>query len=325
MARGLRVAAALLALGLGMAAAAELSREAVNEAEFEEGAALAEGQSPLVLKAQVLLDRAGVSPGVIDGILGENVEKAVRAFETLQGLEADGKLDAETWAKLEEAAGGEALVEYTISEDDVDGPFVEEIPEDYAKKAEMECQCYTGPAELLAEKFHMDIDLLRQLNEGADFGKVGTTITVANVEGGETPEKVARLEADKALGQVRGYDSEDKLVVAYPATIGSEENPSPSGTHEVRTVATDAAYYYRPDVNFQQGDNTEPLTIPPGPNNPIGTVWIDLTEPTYGIHGTPEPEKIDKTQSHGCVRLTNWDAEELAELVEPGVPVAFVE
>ena len=99
--------------------------------------------------------------------------------------------------------------------------------------------------------------------------------------------------------------------------------PSPSGTHLVNAIAPDAAYYYRPEVNFQQGDNTEPLTIPPGPNNPVGTTWIDLTEPTYGIHGTPEPSRIDKTSSHGCVRLTNWDVEELAALIEKGVRVEF--
>jgi len=113
--------------------------------------------------------------------------------------------------------------------------------------------------------------------------------------------------------------------VAYPATIGSEQTPSPSGTHRVKSIASDAAYYYRPDVNFRQGKNTEPLTIPPGPNNPIGSVWIDLSEPTYGIHGTPEPSKIDKTFSHGCVRLTNWDAEELARLVKKGVEVHFLD
>ena len=325
MRRALGLMAAFLGLGLSPAFAAELSMEAVNGAEYEEGADFQEGQSPLVLKAQVLLDRANASPGVIDGYLGENVGKAIRAFETVQGLEPDGKLDAEVWARLKEVSGGEALVTYSISEDDVDGPFVDEIPEDYAEKAEMECQCYTSPAELLAEKFHMDIDLLEQLNEGADFGAAGTEIVVAKVEGGSEPGKVARIEADKDLKQVRGYDADDKLVVAYPATIGSEELPSPSGTHEVKAIAMDAAYYYRPDENFQQGDNTEPLTIPSGPNNPIGTVWIDLSEPTYGIPGTPEPAEIDKTHSHGCVRLTNWDAEQLAGLIESGVTVEFVE
>ncbi len=131
------------------------------------------------------------------------------------------------------------------------------------------------------------------------------------------------LIADKVNAQLTGYDASGKLVVAYPATIGSEELPSPSGTHVVDAIAIDAAYYYNPDINFKQGANTEKLTLPPGPNNPIGTTWIDLSEPTYGIHGTPEPSKIDKTYSHGCVRLTNWDVEELATLVRKGVTVEF--
>jgi lipoprotein-anchoring transpeptidase ErfK/SrfK len=134
---------------------------------------------------------------------------------------------------------------------------------------------------------------------------------------------VSYLIADKSRKQLLGYDAAKRLVVSYPATIGSPELPSPSGTHMVSEIVPDPAYYYRPGVNFQQGDNDEPLTVPPGPNNPVGTTWIDLTEPTYGIHGTPEPALIDKTSSHGCVRLTNWDAAELATLLDKGVPVEF--
>jgi len=134
---------------------------------------------------------------------------------------------------------------------------------------------------------------------------------------------VATLVADKVNAQLRGYDTDGKLVVAYPATIGSDELPSPSGTHVINAIAKNAAYYYDPDINFKQGSNAAKLTIPPGPNNPIGTTWIDLSEPTYGIHGTPEPSKIDKTRSHGCIRLTNWDVEELTVLVEKGVSVEF--
>ncbi|PZN49764.1 MAG: hypothetical protein DIU65_13850, partial [Proteobacteria bacterium] len=125
--------------------------------------------------------------------------------------------------------------------------------------------------------------------------------------------------------QVFAYDEAGKLVAAYPATIGSSDTPSPSGTHAVSRIAFDPNYTYNPKVNFKQGDNDKILTIPPGPNGPVGTVWIALDKPTYGIHGTPEPSKIGKTHSHGCVRLTNWDAAELAKLVKPGVPVEFVD
>jgi len=131
-------------------------------------------------------------------------------------------------------------------------------------------------------------------------------------------------QADKTTRQLRAYDAAGNLLVAYPATIGSTGTPSPTGTHLVNAVAPMPNYTYNPDVNFQQGDNTEKLIIPPGPNGPVGSMWIDLTEPTFGIHGTPDPSKIDKTQSHGCVRLTNWDAEELSKMVKPGVPVVFI-
>jgi lipoprotein-anchoring transpeptidase ErfK/SrfK len=176
---------------------------------------------------------------------------------------------------------------------------------------------------MFAERFHMDEDLLLELNKGVDFAVPGTVIVVTAVGLPKADTPVTYLIADKGRAQLLGYGEGDRLVVSYPATIGSETMPSPSGTHLVNAIAPDAAYYYRPEVNFQQGDNTERLTIPPGPNNPVGTTWIDLTEPTYGIHGTPEPSRIDKTSSHGCVRLTNWDVEELAALIEKGVRVEF--
>ncbi len=308
----------------GSAKAAELSRQAVNAAQFVQAFETAEGQSPLVLKVQILLDRAGASPGVLDGYYGENVAKAISTFETMRGLTVDGKLDAEVWAALAGAAAAPVLVEYQVTEGDVGTEFVARIPDDYAKMAEMERLGYTSLEEMLSERFHMDIDLLIGLNSGANWS-AGSKLIVADVRGSQLEGEVARIEADKAKAQLRAYDRGGKLLAAYPATIGSSENPSPSGTHEVRAIAFDPAYYYQPDVNFQQGDNTEALKIPPGPNNPVGSVWIDLSEPTYGIHGTPEPAAIDKTASHGCVRLTNWDAEELAKLVEPGVTVEFLE
>ena len=114
-------------------------------------------------------------------------------------------------------------------------------------------------------------------------------------------------------------------MAAYPATIGSSDTPSPSGTHTVARVVLNPDYTYNPNINFKQGDNHEILKIPPGPNGPVGIVWIALSKPTYGIHGTPDPSKIGKTESHGCVRLTNWDAQELARVVKPGVVVEFAD
>ncbi len=275
---------------------------------------------PAIVKLQVLLDRAGASPGVIDGFDGDNVRKAVRAFELMHGMAEDGVVDAELVSALDSAepvVGG-----YAITDEDIAaiGPA---IPSDYAEMAKMDFLGYARITELLAERFHMDEDLLIALNPGATFA-AGETVAVTAYGPDVTDRKVARIEADKTARQLRAYDADGKLVVAYPATIGSESNPSPSGTHLVNAVAPMPNYTYNPDVNFQQGENTEKLIIPPGPNGPVGSMWIDLTEPTFGIHGTPEPSKIDKTASHGCVRLTNWDATELSKLVEPGVPVEFL-
>jgi lipoprotein-anchoring transpeptidase ErfK/SrfK len=275
---------------------------------------------PAIVKLQVLLDRAGASPGVIDGFDGDNVRKALHAFETMQGLQPDGIIDAEMLAALdtpEPVVGG-----YAITPEDVSA-IVPPIPEDYAEKAARDFLGYTSVTEELAERFHMDEDLLKALNPNAQW-VAGETVAVTGY-GPDRDGKVARIEADKGDRQLRAYDADGKLVVAYPATIGTDDNPSPTGTHLVNAVAPMPNYTYNPEVNFQQGENTEKLIIPPGPNGPVGSMWIDLTEPTFGIHGTPEPSKIDKTQSHGCVRLTNWDATELSKMVEPGVPVEFID
>lgn len=309
---------------------APLTAAAINSARLDAllrgPAPAAEGDAepvrpdPAMVRLQILLDRAAASPGVIDGFDGENVRKAVRAFERMHGLPEDGTLDPDLLALLD--AGGAVVGDYAVTPDDVAqiGP---PVPRDYAEQARREFLGYASVAEELAERFHMDVDLLDALNPDTGFN-AGDVVLVA-AYGPDRTGKVAHIEADKGLRQVRAYDAAGTLLAAYPATIGSSENPSPSGTHEVKGVARMPTYTYNPEVNFQQGDNTEVLQLPPGPNGPVGTVWIDLSTPTYGIHGTPEPSLIDKTGSHGCVRLTNWDAEELAAMVEPGVTVEFIE
>ena len=183
--------------------------------------------------------------------------------------------------------------------------------------AQMKWLGFHGPLEMLAERFHMDEDLIRTLNPGADFEKAGTKLLVADT--GAVPEtKVSRIVVDKNKGELIAYDESGAIVLSDPATIGSQDTPSPTGNVTVKGVANDPTYSYDPSKNFKQGDNDQPLTIPPGPNGPVGSVWIALSKPTYGIHGTPHPSLIDKSQSHGCVRLTNWDAEALSALVQPG-------
>jgi lipoprotein-anchoring transpeptidase ErfK/SrfK len=298
--------------------------EAVNAAAYVEDAEAIRGASPLVLKAQILLDRAGASPGVLDSYYGGNVAKAIAAVETVLGLPVDGELDRQVWRAIGGDHAPDVLEPYTITESDAAYPFLPAIPSDYSEQAQLPALGFTSAEEMFGERFHMDVKLLKALNPGADFRRAGETIRVAAIEGQPVTGKISRIEADKARRQVRAYDAQNRLVVAYPATIGSADNPSPSGVHRVEAVAPNPVYYYDPR-NFVQAANTKQLQLPPGPNNPVGTVWIDLSQPSYGIHGTPEPSKIDKTGSHGCVRLTNWDAEELAGLVDPGAVVEFVE
>ena len=281
------------------------------------------GASEDVAKIQVLLDRLGASPGVIDGRMGDNVNKAIAAYREMSG-EALRTYDKEFIdAKLAET-GGDVFIVYEITPTDVAGPYVASVPDDYSKKAQMERLSFTSVPEMLAERFHMDEKYLRALNPGVAFDRPGTRIRVIN-PGEAKKGEVARIVADKGRKQVRAYDGRGRLVVAYPATIGSAATPSPTGSHTVERIALDPEYTYNPKINFQQGNNTAVLRIPPGPNGPVGTVWIALSKPTYGIHGTPEPSKIGKTESNGCVRLANWDAQELAKMVKAGVTVEFTE
>ncbi len=278
------------------------------------------------LRAQVLLDRAGFSPGPIDGSNGENTRRALRAFQRREDLPETGKLSREVWEILERGDETPALVDYNISRDDTLGPFVPDIPEKLEDKAELDQLSYTSPEELLAEKFHMDIALLKSLNPKAEFDEPGTTIKVANV--GERvrgkSRKVAKLEVDKKAGAVRALDDDGRLVAFYPATVGSRETPSPRGSHEVTKIAREPAYTYDPDkLDFEEVKARKKFTIAAGPNNPVGLVWIALDKEGYGIHGSPEPKGGSRQQSLGCVRLTNWDALELADLVKPGMPVEF--
>ena len=276
-----------------------------------------------VAEIQILLDRKGISPGVIDGHFGGNVDKGLAAYRQLTG-QVLRSTDSEGIKKALAESGGDAFTSYTITPQDAAGPFVASVPSDYGEKAKLDRLSYTSVIEMLAERFHMDERYLKALNPNANFGRPGTIIRVANV-GGAVKTPVAKVIADKGQKQVRAYDAAGKLVAAYPATIGSGDTPSPTGTHTVARIAIDPEYTYNPKINFKQGENHDILKIPPGPNGPVGSVWIALSKPTYGIHGTPDPSKIGKTESHGCVRLTNWDAQELAKLVKAGVTVEFVE
>ena len=281
----------------------------------------------MLIKAQVILDRVHSSPGVIDGRDGTNFRRALTAFEAARGgVAAPPALttfDAVARQTLVTADSASVTQDYVISAADVKGPFLGVVPTDMAVLAKLTRVGYATPAEELAEKFHMDETLLRALNPAADFTSAGTSIVVIRPAADPLPA-IARVEVDKSAAQVRGYDGAGKLVAAFPATVGSTERPAPNGTWAVRAVAPNPNYTYDPS-RLTFGDASKgKFTIPPGPNNPVGSTWIDLTVATYGIHGTPNPIKVGKTASHGCIRLTNWDAAALGRAVKKGTPVVFV-
>ncbi|MBS3651175.1 murein L,D-transpeptidase [Pseudaminobacter sp. 19-2017] len=319
--RQLAIAFSAVILMCSYASGADLTPQAVNTATPSEWDKEGDGPDPFIVRVQVLLDRARFSPGVIDGVPGDNLKEAVGTFEEFNDLQADGQIDEKFWAAIQRD-NGPALTTYTITEADQNQLYVRDVPEDYGEMARMEWLGYSGPREMLAARFHMDEDLLAELNPHADFARPGTRITIAAVER-PAEAKVSRIAVERKAGRVLAFGEGGELVAAYPASIGSTETPTPSGSYKVKGVAKEPPYSYDPKKNFQQGHNTKPLELPPGPKNPVGLVWIDLSKPTYGIHGTPNPALVGKTQSHGCVRLTNWDAIDLSRRVKPGVPVEF--
>lgn len=296
---------------------------AVEEARLDHDPADPEAARGVLIRAQVLLDRAHFSPGVIDGEPGENMRLALAAFQRARELPVSGALDAATWKALTKDDREAVMADYVITDADVKGPFVKAIPKSTDQMAKLDALAYSGPLEALAEKFHMDEQLLSALNPGADFSRPGQAIVVARLAQADLPGEIIRVEVDKSQRQVRAFDAQGRLAAVYPATVGSADRPAPNGEWAVRAVAENPTWNYDPK-RLTFGDGKEKQSIAPGPNNPVGVVWIDLTKETYGIHGSPEPQLIGKTASHGCVRLTNWDARQLAHAVKAGTVVTFV-
>ena len=319
------IAAGMIATSLAAPASAQLFLSAVdvNAAPFE--APRPEEPSAAVLKAQILLDRARFSPGSIDAMPGGNFNRALAAFQRWNRL-AEGALDDATWDRLVETSNEPVLVDYVISAEDVKGPFVADIPNDLEKMSELKRLGYRNARELLAEKFHMDETLLALLNPAQSFEKVGAHITVANVERKPTVQRATRITVSKAARSLMVFDANGGIIAFYPASIGSEDTPSPpAGVHKVRNAAANPIYYYKPSLQLGAMSASRSLKLPRGPNNPVGAMWIGLEKPSYGIHGTPDPEKVGLAFSHGCVRLTNWDVVTLAHMVRKGTEVVFLD
>jgi lipoprotein-anchoring transpeptidase ErfK/SrfK len=293
-----------------------------------------------VLYVQVLLDRSSFSPGVLDGKWGKNTRKAVYWLQRATGMDATGEVDSLTFLRLVDLAGrpNHYVRTVTLTPSDVAGPFVE-IPSDVHAQAELECMCHSSALETIAERYHAAPELIEQLNAGRalDSLAAGDSLRVPNVAAGEpdtTPQasdsmrsspggEVARIVISIDGFYLHAFDDQGRLLYHFPTTVGSRFQPSPTGDFHIASVTFDPWFHWQPMLFDEVPDTEEDERIPPGPNSPVGVVWMALSKENYGIHGTSEPATIGYSTSHGCVRLTNWDARFLAERVGKGVPVVF--
>lgn len=300
-----------------------------------------------VMQRQVVLDRLGFSPGIIDGKRGESFRDAVRGFQRANDLEATGEIDEPTEQALAQWDRIPSTREITLTQSYVDAELTEEIPEDPAERAELDRLGYTSLEEKLAERFHTTPAVLRELNPRGLTLEAGSRITIPNIgkdrivrledrieqEGwletlamlgvsNEQPQ-AERIVVDESEGVLMVYDADDNLVAQFPATMGSEHDPLPLGEWDILGVSYNPRFQYNPELFWDVEDSEESVAMPPGPNSPVGVVWIDLSKEHYGIHGTAEPQTIGRLQSHGCIRLTNWDAARLAQMVRSGITANF--
>ncbi len=301
-----------------------LSAAAINKATALPNLTSSSQRSAAVVRAQILLDRAHFSPGEIDGRFGGTMRGALTAFNLARKTKGGARVNAATWKALN-ADTAPAIVAYTLTAEDLAGPFTK-IPEEMADKAKLPTLGYESVAEGLGEKFHVSPSLLAALNPGKKFDRAGTVIQVPNVVR-PAVAKIAGMSVrvSRSAGAVEALDEKGAVLARYPATTGSEHDPLPLGKWKINGVAWNPTYNYNPDLFWDAEDGEKKVKLAAGPNSPVGAVWIDLSKPHYGIHGTPVPSTIGKTSSHGCIRLTNWDANELAKMVSPGTEAVLVE
>ena len=284
-----------------------------------------------ILAAQVMLDRTGFSPGEIDGAAGLSLRKAIGAFQKSRALRLTGRLDDATFQRLTEEAGEQAsVVTYVLTDADVAGPFQPDIPADLVEQSKLQALGYRNALEALGERFHASPALLKKLNVTATFATAGEQVIVPNVTPFDaadstkpTPPAGATIVVSKRAGALTVEDAEGKVLFFAPVTTGSEHDPLPTGKWKVTGVQTAPSFHYNPDLFWDADPSHSKAKIPPGPNNPVGVAWIDINKPHWGIHGTPEPAMIGRTQSHGCVRMTNWDVRRVLEFAKAGTPVIF--
>jgi lipoprotein-anchoring transpeptidase ErfK/SrfK len=292
---------------------------AINDVKLTELVA-DKSQGAAVVRAQILLDRANFSVGEIDGSYGANFRRAITGFQKSRGIADTAQVDPATWEKLD-IDTAPALVPYKITPADVDGPYTP-VPEDMMDKAKLPALGYASMLEALGERFHVNPGLLRKLNQGKSFSTADEEIMVPNVIT-SIPVKAASVVVSKSDSTVTALDKDGKIIAQYPANTGSEHDPLPLGDWKILKIVKNPVFYYNPKLFWDADAKQAKAEIKPGPNSPVGVVWIDLSKEHYGIHGTPEPSTVGHTQSHGCIRLTNWDVEELAGLVARGTPATL--
>jgi lipoprotein-anchoring transpeptidase ErfK/SrfK len=334
-----KILVSILALAAGLTGAAT-AQSGAQASPTQSAASAIDGG---ILHAQVLLDRAGFAPGVIDGRKGKSFGEAVKGFQTSRGLKTTGELDEVTRAALLRDRSP-ATVRLRIDESDARGPFAGNIPKDPALQAKMKCLCYRNLIEKLAEKFHTTPATIVALNDPRQPLRAGTVLRLPNVlpasraYGNVKPDaaqmlsdlnvpggqpKADKIVVDKSDAVLRLYAKDGRLLAQFPATMGSSHDPLPLGTWKVNSVSYNPPFNYQPDLFWDVADSKAEQRLPPGPNGPVGVVWIDLSKEHYGIHGTSAPETIQRAQSHGCVRLTNWDAARVSQMVSDGMKVVF--
>ncbi len=297
-----------------------------------------------ILHVQVILDKLGFGPGVLDGKGGQSLTAALRGFQTSRGLPVTGKIDAKTLRALYPYRAARPTVQLTLSEAALRGPFVDPFPKEPADQAKLPQLGYRNVMEALAERFHTTPETLLALNSPQTRLAPGAKVvfpnalpssrayetddqawlqTLNSLNVGAVQPQAKRIVVDKSESVLKVYDAQDRLVAQFPATMGSRHDPLPIGKWTIKGVAYNPPFHYNPDLFWDADAGDEKAKLPPGPNGPVGVVWIDISKPHYGIHGTPEPTTIGRAESHGCIRLSNWDAARLALMVKSGVPAIF--
>jgi lipoprotein-anchoring transpeptidase ErfK/SrfK len=283
------------------------------------------GSGPVVARAQILLDRARFSVGVINGKATKNTALAIHWFQKSQNLPATSVLDSDTYARLLVAAGpAPAVARIVVDSELISGPFIV-LPRGVYEQAKLRCLCYASASEKVAERFHSTIELMRKLNPGVAFAALepGDSIWAPVLEPPTPAKAVKRIQVSKKGNYVHAFAADGSLVFHFPSTLGSKYDPSPTGKFRVTAVAWNPVYRYDPRLFSEVADHKPGALLPAGPNSPVGAVWIATSKAHIGIHGTPNPETIGFASSHGCVRLTNWDATRLGRAASSGIPVEF--